>query len=119
MIIYTHMTCSLAFKKHLSCSHSIFIMHKVVEYFVSNSSTVYLCSLDITKAFDKVNHYALFLKLMDRQTPIAFMRILIYWYGNCSAIVKWNLCISSCISLVCGVRQGGVLSPILFVACVY
>jgi len=111
--LYSH-DLQFGFKKHLSCCNSIFIMRKVVEYFVSNGSTVNLCSLDITKAFDKVNHCALFLKLMDRHTPIAFMRILIHWYGSCTAIVKWNLCLSSCFSLICGVRQGGVLSPILF-----
>jgi len=49
------------FKKQLSCSHSIYIMRKVVDYFVANGSTVNLCSVDITKAFDKVNHSALFL----------------------------------------------------------
>jgi len=60
------------FKKQLSCSHSIYIMRKVVDYFVSNSSTVNLCSLDITKAFDKVNHFGLFLKLMKRGIPLTF-----------------------------------------------
>jgi len=38
----------------------IYIMRKVVDYFVANGSTVNLRSLDITKAFDKVNHFPLF-----------------------------------------------------------
>ena len=32
-------------------------------------SSINLCALDMSKAFDKVNHYALFNKLMDRQVP--------------------------------------------------
>ena len=64
-ILYSN-DIQFGFKKQLSCSHSIYIMRKVVNYFVSNGSTVNLCSLDITKAFDKVNHFALVLKLMKR-----------------------------------------------------
>jgi len=58
-------------------------MRKVVDYFVANGSTVNLCSLDITKAFDKMNHSALFLKVMKRRMPLAFMRVLV----NCIVIV--------------------------------
>ena len=32
----------------------------------------------------------------------------------CSGIVKWNSCISHLFVLQCGVRQGGVLSHVLF-----
>jgi len=104
----------MGFKKQLSCSHSIFTMRKVVEYFTANGSTVNVCSLDISKAFDKVNHSALFLKLMKRRAPSAFVHILVSWYSGCTAVVKWNSCISTCFNQVCGVRQGGVLSPLLF-----
>ena len=75
-ILYSN-DIQFGFKKQLSCSHSIYIMRKVVNYFVSNGSTVNICSLDITKAFDKVNHFALFLKLMKRHMSLAFMRVLI------------------------------------------
>jgi len=67
------------FKKQLSCSHSIYIMRKVVDYFVSNGSIVNLCSLDISKAFDKVNHFTLYLKLMKRRiTPVCLCVLLKY-----------------------------------------
>jgi len=51
---------------------------------------------------------------MKRHMPLAFMRVLINWYSRCVAIVRWNTCLSMCFSLICGVRQGGVLSPVLF-----
>ena len=111
--LYSH-DLQFGFKKQQSCSHAIFCMRKVVDYFTARGSDVNICSLDVSKAFDKVNHYALYLKLMKRHIPLSFMRILIHWYSNCAAIVKWNSCLSSCFSLLCGVRQGGVLSPVLF-----
>ena len=57
------------FKKGVGCSHAIFAVRAVVDYFTRYGSSVNLCALDMSKAFDKVNHYALFNKLMDRQVP--------------------------------------------------
>jgi len=73
-----------------------------------------LCSLDVPKAFDKVNHSALFLKLMKRNVPSAFIDVLINWYSNCVCIVKWNSGLSMCYSQLCSVREGGVVSLVLF-----
>jgi len=43
------------------------VLCNTAEYFTSNGSTVSIASLDMTKAFDMVNHYALFIKLLKRQ----------------------------------------------------
>ena len=102
------------FKKKVSCNHALYVMRKTTEYFVSRGSTVNICSLDVHKAFDKVNHFGLFIKLMDRDVPKSFLQILINWYGLCSGIVKWTASISQLFYVRCGVRQGGVLSPVLF-----
>ena len=69
---------------------------------------------NMAKAFDKVNHYALFIKLLDRNVPLAIMNILINWYSVSAAVVRWDNMLSGTIQLMCGVRQGGVLSPVLF-----
>ena len=57
------------FKKHLSCSHAILSVKSTVDYYSSNDSNVFLCLLDISKAFDKVNKFALYQKLIDRSLP--------------------------------------------------
>jgi len=36
--------------------------------------------LDASKAFDKVLHNGLFLKLIKRKVPVGFVRPLKYWY---------------------------------------
>ena len=36
--------------------------------------------MDASKAFDRVNHWLLFKKLIDRGMPLIFVRILMEWY---------------------------------------
>ena len=73
-----------------------------------------MCCLDISKAFDKVNHHGLFLKLMQRNTPKSFIAILLSWYSKCYCYIKWGNAISGSFKVSAGVRQGSVLSPALF-----
>ena len=104
----------VGFKKKLGCNHALYMLRSIVEHYNANETTVTICALDMSKAFDKVNHSALFVKLMDRQIPSIFLNLLIEWYSKCYARVKWNNCLSGMFKLDCGVRQGGVLSPVLF-----
>ena len=45
------------FKKGMGCSHAIYTVRHVVERF-EGGNTVNLCAIDLSKAFDKVNHHA-------------------------------------------------------------
>jgi len=67
------------FKKRVGCNHALYSVQSVVGHFTNGNSTVNLSTLDMSKAFDRVNHYALFIKLMDRNVPVALMNILIHW----------------------------------------
>lgn len=84
-----------AFKKKFSCNHAIYAVRSTVDYFTSNGSTVNLCALDLAKAFDKINHHALFLKLMDRNIPLKYIHLLRCWYAKLFTIVKWKDSLSS------------------------
>ena len=66
------------------------------------------------KAFDKVNHHGLFVKLMDILLPNGLLSVLEHWYNISVTCVRWGDTFSSFLRLQCGVRQGGVLSPYLF-----
>ena len=48
------------FKKQSGCSHAEYTLRRVVDYYVSFSTTINICALDISKAFDKMNHHCLF-----------------------------------------------------------
>ena len=60
-----------------------------------------------------MNHHALFLKLMDRKIPHNLLTLLEKRFSVNTSCVKWGSSYSV-FRLLCGVRQGGVLSPFLF-----
>ena len=64
------------------------IRDRVVDYFLSHGSSVYLASLNASKAFDRVNHVKLFDKLADRRLPGNIIKVLIDWYEKISVNVK-------------------------------
>jgi len=75
---------------------------------------VTICALDISKAFDRVDEYALLRLLMDRKVPKYFINVMINWFEKSCAYVRWGNAISSTFTISAGVRQGGLLSPLLF-----
>jgi len=77
-----------AFKKGRGCSHAIYAARNAIERLVNGGSTVSLCALDVSKAYDKVNHCALFVKLMKRQIPIALLCVLENWLSNSWTCIK-------------------------------
>ena len=77
--------------------------------YVGQQSSVYLCFLDASKAFDRVNHHVLFDKLIKRGVPGYLVRILIYWYSNQTMSIRWGSTMSESFCVSNGVRQGGII----------
>ena len=102
------------FKKNSSCTHAIYSVRQTINHYVNNGSTVNICAMDLSKAFDKVNHHCLLLKLMERRVPLHVIDLLERWLSKSFIAVKWGTFYSSPVKLKAGVRQGGVLSPVLF-----
>ena len=110
-------TCNsqFGFKKGISCSHVVYSLRKTVEYFNNLDSTVNVCALDISKAFDTENHVKLFNKMMDKNVPLCCILLLKCWFDKSSICVRWGDSFSYFVDLKAGVRQGSSLSPKLFV----
>jgi Reverse transcriptase (RNA-dependent DNA polymerase) len=89
-------------------------VRSVVDHYVSNGSTVNLCALDVSKAFDKMNHCGVFIKLMKHGLPVNILSVLEDWFSKCFICIKWITVQSDTLKLNFGVRQRGVLSPYLF-----
>lgn len=70
--------------------------------------------MDASKAFDKINHFLLFRKLIQRGLPSIIIRLLLYWFSNQTFTVRWMNMLSQSFHVTNGVRQGGVLSPFLY-----
>ena len=87
-IFYIQQITNLA-SKSLSCSHAIYAVRNIVEYFTRYASTVNLCAIDLSKAFDKVNLHALFIKLMNRNIPVELLSVIEVLCSDCFTCVKW------------------------------
>ena len=98
----------------MSCSHAIYTLSTSVDYFANNLSTVNICTIDLSKAFDKLNIHCLLVKMVNRNVPLQFVKLLHCWYSKMFITVKWVCALSKSVKLLAGVRQGGILSPFLF-----
>ena len=92
----------------------IYALSELIEYFKSRSTLVYVVLLDASKAFDKIDHWTFFRKLIDRNVPKYLIKILCYWYQHQLMAVRWGCSILNVFNVTNGVQQGGILSPKLF-----
>ena len=70
--------------------------------------------LDLSKAFERVEHSILIAKLRDVRVPDFIINILCSIFSNSLAKVYFNGCFSQSWLLRRGTRQGGILSAYLF-----
>ena len=103
-----------AYQKDKSSVLSSFVLQELVHYNVERSSKVYCCFLDSSKAFDSVWLDGLFFKLFNTGINGKSWRILRKWYEGMRCCVSLNGKSSPFFPVKQGVRQGGVLSPWLY-----
>ena len=90
--------------------------HKYIDSKHSIRGALYTINLLwLTKAFDRVNHWTLFRKLLNQGVPVILIRILLYWYRTQTFCIKWGSTTSEFFNVSNGVRQGGILSPYLLI----
>ena len=102
------------FKSKSSTSHALFCLKETITYYLDHGSRVFCSFLDASKAFDRLVHSGLFIKLMERNVPKCFLDILINWYAGLQCRVRWDGFLGDWFDVTAGVRQGGVLSPNLY-----
>jgi len=72
--LYSNNLQQFGFKQGVGCTHAIYALYQTVNYYNAGGSDVHLCSIDLAKAFDKVDHSILFQKLLNRRCPAKFVR---------------------------------------------
>ena len=102
------------FRKPCSTTTACFSLKETVMYYNNASSNVYACFVDIKKAFDLVDHNILIEKLFEIGIPVPIVNMISFWYSHQHVCVKYFSCLSGEWKVSNGVRQGGVLSGLLF-----
>ena len=75
---------------------------------------MYSCFLDASKAFDKVHYGKLFNLMLKRSVPSVIVRFIIDGYTRHRMCAQWERHTSRTFHVCNGVKQGAVISPILF-----
>ena len=103
-----------AYKRDHSTMLCTAVFKETVSHFLENGSNVYACLLDASSAFDRVHYGKLFDVLMKRNMPAVFIRLLLDSYLNQRMCAAWGDCKSDFFQATNGVKQGSIISPILF-----
>jgi len=86
--LFSSSEAQFSFKKGSGCRNAIYTVRKIVEQFTKGGNTVNICSVDLSKAFDKLNHFGMYIKLMKRLIPTELLALLENWIAGCFANVK-------------------------------
>ncbi len=115
MDVFSTNDMQFGFKKHHSTVQCTMIVNEVINYYENHGSGVYCVLLDASRAFDRVSYIKLFEMLISRNVCPLIVRFLIVFYTSQMICVKWGNDISSSYEVMNGVKQGRVMSPILFI----
>ena len=70
------------FKSGHSTEFCIYTLQEYIEFYKRQNTTVFVTFLDTTKAFDQIDHWRLFTKLIDKHVPLFVIKLLVFWYSQ-------------------------------------
>ena len=102
------------FQEGYSTEHAIMqLIDNINKSFEKNPFTVGVC-IDLSKAFDTVDHYILITKLKQYGIQGNNMRWFESYLSNRKQYIAYNNKSTSFKDITCGVPQGSILGPLLF-----
>jgi hypothetical protein len=102
------------FRRGRSCQDMTFVMRMLRGYSKEMKRKLYSCFIDLRKAYDSVDRDALWMVLKWYGVDGHLLKMIQLLYGDLMATVRVGDERSDKIDLKSGVKQGCVLSPILF-----
>ena len=67
---------------------AIFALKQTIDFYHNQDTPVYMCFLDVKKAFDRANHWKLSKKLLDRNVSLHIVKLFIVWYREQEFMVR-------------------------------
>ena len=100
--------------KNRTADHVLTLRTLVDKYVKSHQTKLYACFVDFRKAFDSVWHDGLMYKLLQINVGGSFYKIIKSLYSNSTCSVTIGNSQTRSFQCSRGVRQGCILSPLLF-----
>ena len=102
------------FRKGRSCLEHIFSLTTLVKHKLVSKRPVYACFIDAKKAFDRVNRTLLQYRLLCLGVTGRMYNAIKSLYQNVTSCVRINGYYTDWFDVAIGVKQGCLLSPLLF-----
>ncbi|XP_078603943.1 uncharacterized protein LOC144877771 [Branchiostoma floridae x Branchiostoma japonicum] len=103
------------FRRNRSCSDQIATLRIIVEQSTEFNSQLYAVFIDYEKAFDSVDRSTLWNILAHYGIPSKIINMIKVFYTNFQAQVSHEGDLTEPFNMTTGVRQGCLLSPLLFI----
>ncbi|XP_016336376.1 uncharacterized protein LOC107684595 [Sinocyclocheilus anshuiensis] len=97
-----------------SCNDQIFILRNIIEQSLEFQQRLYINFIDFVKAFDSVDRESLWCIARDFGIPERFVNMFWNLYYKSSCCVRTETGNTDFFTIETGVRQGCILSPLLF-----
>ena len=104
----------IGFKEKSRTTDHIFTLKTIIDKYKKKNKKVFAAFIDLKKAFDTVWRLGLFYKLLNNNVPKQIFNVIESMYTNTSYKIKFKDGLSSIFPSERGVKQGDVLSPLLF-----
>lgn len=124
-VLYTHIITYLnqnnllldnqhGFRQHRSCQTQLFELVTDIHTSIHNQLYIDAIFIDFSKAFDRVPHNRLKLKIRNLQLDYNCTRWIEEFLSNRFQVISLQDCFSTRADVISGVPQGSVLGPLLF-----
>ena len=102
------------FRKGRGCIDQIFTLRNIIETCAEWNTPIHINFIDFQKAFDSIHRTTLWKILRSYGIPVKLVTIISKFYENFEACVAVDNKTTEFFKIGTGVRQGCILSPILF-----
>ena len=104
----------IGFKKGTRPADHLLLLKSITGHYMQNGKKVFACFVDYKKAYDNVWREGLYYKLLMSGINADMVNIIRSMYDNSQQALKINRSVTDPFQSYRGVRQGCVLSPLLF-----
>ena len=106
--------CQMGFRSQRSCTDATWVAAHLTTWSKEHNTPLYICFVDLKKAYDSVNRRALWFALLRQGVPPKLVDLLEDLHSGSTATIKAFGAESRAFGIHGGVRQGCNIAPTLF-----